>query len=202
MVVGVEATLSNKITKRRLSCAFLCNSQSNLSPEEAILLEHKPFFGGLFGGRVRQNGYVLCQFQYSETVSWDTFTSNSHFLVAREISPSSPPTFPKDLELDTSPQPKTTLFPGPFPWNMLGTGKALGISLKWRDHRHHIKHEKYRGRAWVGAEGWNYGCHNLYQQVLPLSIVIKFLTDASSYWLTACLATLKKKNVNVWYWSN
>ena len=133
--------------------------------------------------------------------SWDSFTSNSHFLVAREISPSPPPTLPKDLELDTSPQPKTTLFPGPFSWNMVGTEKALGISLKWRDHRHHIKHEKYRGRARVGAEGWNYGCHNLFQ-VLSLSIVIKFLTDASSYWLTACLATLKKKNVNVWYWSN
>lgn len=31
---------------------------------------------------------MLCQFQYSETVSWDAFTSSvSHFLVAREISP-------------------------------------------------------------------------------------------------------------------
>ena len=56
IVVGEEATLSNKITERRLLCAFLCNSQSNLTPEEAILLGHKPFFDGLFGDRVWQNG--------------------------------------------------------------------------------------------------------------------------------------------------
>lgn len=68
------------------------------------------------------------------------------------------PTLLKDLELDTSPRATLdNLVPRAFPLEYNRDGKSPGNEFEMKGtpppYTDHIKHEKYRGRERVGAEG-------------------------------------------------